>query len=132
MTVRRYAALDYLLVAPRGFPGSPVDSALEALGLSRRVVLRMPHFANAAVIVAKSDLAVTIPEGLARAVGKGLGLVSVPLPLTVSGFTFSIGYSSSFEDDPAHRWFRQQVLAAARHTRSLVEPDPTKGCDDAG
>jgi DNA-binding transcriptional LysR family regulator len=116
LTVRRYAALDHVLVAPRGLPGSPVDRALERLGMSRRVVLRMPHFAAATVIVSKTDLVVTLPEGLGREVGKGLGLVSVPLPLAVPGFTFSIGYSSSFVDDPAHRWFRLEVLAAARHT----------------
>jgi DNA-binding transcriptional LysR family regulator len=120
LTVRRYAALDHVLVAPRGLPGSPVDSALERLGLSRRVVLRMPHFAAAAVVVSKTDLVVTLPEGLAREVAKGLGLVSAALPLVVPGFTFSIGYSSSFENDPAHRWFRQQVLAAARHTSSAA------------
>jgi len=109
-----YAALDHVLVAPRGLPGSAVDTALEALGLSRRVVLRMPHFTAAAVVVSKTDLVVTLPEGLAREVAPGLGLVAVPLPFAVPGFTFSIGYSESFEDDAAHRWFRERVVEAAR------------------
>jgi DNA-binding transcriptional LysR family regulator len=114
MTLRRYASLDHVLVAPRGLPGSAVDTALEPLGLSRRVVLRMPHFTAAAVVVSKTDLAVTLPEGLVREVATELGLVSVPLPVAVPGFTFSIGYSSSFEDDAAHRWFRERVVEAAR------------------
>lgn len=114
MTVRRYAALDHVLVAPRGLPGSAVDTALEPLGVSRRLVLRMPHFTAAAVVVSKTDLVVTIPEGLAREVAGELGLVSVPLPFAVPGFTFNIGYSSSFEDDAAHRWFRERLVEAAR------------------
>jgi DNA-binding transcriptional LysR family regulator len=122
LTVRRYAALDHVLVAPRGLPGSPVDSALERLGLQRRVVLRTTHFAAAAVVVSKTDLVVTLPEGLAREVAKGLGLVAVALPLQVPGFDFSMGYSSGFENDPAHRWFREQVLAAARHTSPPAVP----------
>ncbi|HTQ46845.1 MAG TPA: LysR family transcriptional regulator [Polyangiaceae bacterium] len=113
MTVRGYAALDHVLVAPRGLPGSAVDTALEPLGLSRRVVLRMPHFTAAAVVVSKTELVVTLPEGLAHEVADGLGLVSVPLPLAVPGFTFSIGYSSAFEDDAPHRWFRERVVEAA-------------------
>jgi len=110
MTVRRYAALDHVLVSPRGLPGSAVDAALEPLGLSRRVVLRTPHFAAAAIVVSRTDLVVTLPEGLAREVTKQLGLVSLPAPLALGGFTFSIGYSSSFENDPAHRWFRERVV----------------------
>ena len=42
LTPQRYARLDHVLVTPRGLPGSSVDSALEPLGLTRRVVLRMP------------------------------------------------------------------------------------------
>jgi DNA-binding transcriptional LysR family regulator len=118
MSVRRYAALDHVLVAPRGLPGSAVDTALESLGLTRRVVLRMPHFTAAAVVVSKTDLVVTLPEGLAREVAPGLGLVSVPVPFAISGFTFSVGYSSGFEDDAAHRWFRERVVEAAEKPRA--------------
>jgi DNA-binding transcriptional LysR family regulator len=114
MTARRYAALDHVLVAPRGLPGSSVDAALEPLGLSRRVVLRIPHFAAAAVIVSKTDFVVTLPASVARAVADNLGLVVLPVPFPLAGVSFSIGYSTSFEDDPAHRWFRERVLEAAR------------------
>jgi DNA-binding transcriptional LysR family regulator len=114
MTLRRYLALDHLLVTPRGLPGSAVDTALEPLGMSRRVVLRMPHFAAAAVVVSKTDLVVTLPEGLAREVATALGLVSLSLPLEVPGFTFSIGYSAGSVDDPAHAWFRERVVEAVR------------------
>jgi DNA-binding transcriptional LysR family regulator len=114
MTARRYAALDHVLVMPRGLPGSPVDDALEPLGLSRRVVLRMPHFAAAAIVVSKTDLVVTLPTGLAGEMAQGLGLAALPVPLPLEGFTFSIGYSASYADDPAHRWFRERVVEAGR------------------
>ena len=120
MTARRYAALDHVLVAPRGLPGGAVDTALEPLGLSRRVVLRMPHFVAAAVVVSKTDLVVTLPAGMAREVAADLRLVTLRVPFAMSGFTFSIGYSSGFENDPAHRWFRARVVEAARASR----PDP--------
>ncbi len=113
LTISRYASLDHVLVTPRGLPGGAVDRALEPLGLTRRVVLRMPHFASAAAIVAKTDLVVTLPAGMARELAKPLGLAIRHAPFALEGFTFSIGYSSTFADDPAHRWFRARVLEAA-------------------
>ena len=113
LTARSYAALDHVLVTPRGLPGGAVDLALEPLGLTRRVVLRMPHFAAAAAVVAKTDLVVTMPAGMAAQV-MAFGLVTRPVPVSVAGFTFSIGYSASYENDAAHRWFRTRVVEAGR------------------
>jgi DNA-binding transcriptional LysR family regulator len=114
LTARSYAELDHVLVTPRGLPGSAVDAALEPLGLTRRVVLRIPHFAAAAHIVSKTDLVVTVVAGFAEEIAQRWRLVTLPAPIEVRGFTFSIGYSSSYEDDPAHRWFRERVVDAWR------------------
>jgi DNA-binding transcriptional LysR family regulator len=113
LTANRYAGLDHVLVTPRGLPGGAVDMALEPLGLTRRVVLRMPHFAAAAAVVARTDLVVTMPAGMAAQV-MAFGLVTRPVPVPVSDFTFSIGYSASYENDAAHRWFRTRVIEAGR------------------
>lgn len=115
MTVERYAALDHVLVSPRGLPGSIVDNALEPLGLARRVVLRIPHFVAAAAVVAKTDLAVTVPFGLARELAESLQLVCTKVPLSLKPVIFMIGYSTSLADDRMHLWFRQRVLAAGKN-----------------
>lgn len=116
LTPRRFAALDHVLVTPRGLPGSSVDTALEPLGLSRRIVLRVPHFAAAAIVVAKTDAVVTLPAGFARQVETSLDLISLPAPFPIGGFTFAIAYSTTYVDDPAHRWFRERVLEIGRST----------------
>ncbi len=108
-TARRYAALDHVLVTPRGLPGSTVDPVLAQEGLSRRVVLRVPHFMAAAVVVAETDLVVTVPESLARRMGGRLGLVARPVPVAIEPFVLSMGYSVSYRDDPAHRWLRERL-----------------------
>jgi DNA-binding transcriptional LysR family regulator len=114
MTARTYVELDHVLVAPRGLPGGAVESALEPLGLTRRVVLRMPHFAAAAAVVAETDLVVTLPADFASRMTRRLRLVAVPVPFPVRPSTFRIGFSSTYEGDVSHRWFRQRVLEAAR------------------
>lgn len=108
-TVRRYAALDHVLVTPRGLPGSTVDPLLAREGLSRRVVLRVPHFMAAAAVVAETDLIVTVPQSLANHLGDRLGLVSRPVPVAIEPFVLSMGYSVSYRDDPAHRWLRERL-----------------------
>jgi len=114
MTVAEYVALDHVLVSPRGLPGGSVDAALEPMGLRRRVVLQLPHFAAAALIVAQTDLVVTLPEGFAHNMARRLGLEAVPVPFPLPGFTFSIAFSPVNQDDPAHAWFRARVIEAAR------------------
>jgi len=114
LTPKTYAALEHVLVTPRGLPGSSVDSALEPLGLSRRVVLRIPHFAAAAAIVAQTDLVVTLPADFASGPLRRLGLVARPVPFTMPPSRFLMGYSSTYEADPAHRWFRRCVVEASR------------------
>lgn len=113
LTARRYADLAHVAVMPRGLPGSPADDALDLLGLRRRVVLRTQHFASAAVIVARTDLVVTLPESIARELGRTLGLVSVPVPFPLADVGFEIGFSATLEHDPAHRWFRTRFREAA-------------------
>jgi DNA-binding transcriptional LysR family regulator len=114
LDARTYASFDHALVTPRGLPGSPVDTALEGLGLRRRVVLRLPHFVVAALVVAESDLVVTQPRSFAEHMAKRAPLVVLPLPIAIRPFRFSIGYSAAVQSDPAHAWFRGVVLGVAR------------------
>ena len=117
LTPRAYAALDHVLVTPRGLPGSSVDTALEPLSLTRRVVLRVPHFAAAAIIVSKTDLVVTLPSGFASQVAKSLRLASMPVPFPIPSFAFAIAYSATFESDPGHRWFRERIAEVGQQER---------------
>lgn len=114
LTPERFAALDHVLVTPRGLPGSATDTALEAMGLGRRVVLRLPHFAAAAHVVGRTDLVVMMPAGFAARVRREAGLVTRPAPVPIAPFTFAIAYGTPSENDPAHRWFRERVMEIGR------------------
>jgi DNA-binding transcriptional LysR family regulator len=111
---KRYASFDHALVTPRGLPGSPIDTALEALGLRRRIALRLPHFVVAALVVAESDLVVTQPRSFAEHMAQRAPLSVLKLPVAIAPFRFSIGYSVALQADPAHTWFRGVFLEVAR------------------
>ena len=114
LSVETYAALDHILVAPRGFTGGVVDSALQTLGLTRRVVLCVPHFSTAVHIVATTDLVVTIPESFARLMAETLPITVLPVPLPLEGFQFTVVFSAAARDDPAHAWIREQLVRAGK------------------
>ncbi len=116
LTLARYAALDHLLIAPRGTPGSFVDDALAERGKQRRVALAVPHFLVAPHVVATTDLILTVASRVAAAVAGPLDLVTVPPPVELPGFAMALYWHERRHHDPAQRWLRgliAEVAAAA-------------------
>lgn len=113
MTPKRFAALAHLQIAVRGTPGGPVDDALAALGLQRRVVLRVPEFLVAPLLVARSDLVLTAPSRMIEAVGLRALRVFEP-PLRIPTFTLWQVWHEGRRQEPAHAWLRQTLLEIAR------------------
>jgi DNA-binding transcriptional LysR family regulator len=114
LSLARYLELGHVLIAPRGTPGGPVDSALERLGLSRRVAARTQSFLSAPLLVARTDLLLTGPARLLRSFERLLGLRLLPPPFPLQGFAVHQGWHPRMQDDAAHRWLRALVARVAR------------------
>lgn len=106
LTAESYASLSHLLIAPRGMPGSPVDEALQRVGLRRRIVLRTPHFVAAPFLVARSDLVVTAPVGLIAEAAQHVPLTVVAPPVTLPEVEGHMVWHERRHLDPAHQWLR--------------------------
>ncbi len=110
LTPDHYAQGRHVCVT-RAVPGKgPVDGALRALGLERRIVASVGGFAAALAIARRSDLIATVPErhtGLLRD-----GLRSLPLPFAAPEVTISLLWHPRLDADPAHRWLRGCVRDA--------------------
>ncbi len=109
LTLRRYAALDHVLVAPGGTPRGVADRVLEEHGLHRRVARTVASFVVAPRLVCNSDYVLTLAERLARPMAAELGLVVVDAPEPMGGFTVKMAWHRRTESDPAHSWLRDQV-----------------------
>jgi DNA-binding transcriptional LysR family regulator len=124
-TLKRYLEARHVLVSPRGQPGSIVDRALAARGLSRRVVLRVQSFSSAALMVAESDaLVTTMPAAAARALARRLPLALHPVPVETPHIAFGAIFSEVYRFDPAHTWFRGLVAEVARSDAASAPPRP--------
>jgi DNA-binding transcriptional LysR family regulator len=109
-----YLALDHLLIAPHGLPGSLVDQALAQRGHTRRVAVVIQHFVSAPFIVAESDLALTCPATLAEVARAHLDVRVMPVPLDLALDETSMVWHDRVQDDPSHAWLRQIVAKQIR------------------
>jgi DNA-binding transcriptional LysR family regulator len=123
-----FAALDHLVVAPSGltyFSGA-VDEALAERGLSRRVVVRSPHFLLAAHLVATSDLVLAPSSRAAAQIARYLPVSCRPLPFPTRDIALGLYWHERVHHSVAHRWFRSEVARAvsAPTEGTLGSPSP--------
>jgi LysR family transcriptional regulator, transcriptional activator of nodD3 and syrA len=114
LTLERFVELPHLLIAPGGTPGSRVDTALAARGLTRRVVVRIHTFLSAASIVAATDLVLTAPTRVLEPLARPFGLRLLPSPVVLDRFAVLAAWHPRVHDDPAHVWFRTMIAAASK------------------
>ena len=105
-----YTALRHVAVTISGVGESAVDVALAALGRTRHVALRVPHVLAGAMLVADSDMVLTLPGRLARRLADRLPLALVNLPFEVPPLAPAMIWHERFHGDPAHAWVRQQLV----------------------
>lgn len=114
LTPERFASLDHLLVSVLDDGPGAVDKALAALGLTRRVAVRQPHFYAALAICAGTDLAVTLPASVADRYVDAGALIRRPAPVAGEPFTIALLWPAMLARDPAQAWLRDEVAAATR------------------
>lgn len=110
LSLECYVTLRHVTVTISGVGESAVDVALSTLGLTRHVALRVPHFLAGAMLVADSDMILTLPSRLARRLAERLPLVLLDLPLQVAPLSPAMIWHERFHGDPAHIWVRQQLV----------------------
>ena len=129
VTASRYAACGHVVASRRGRTHGPVDDALEALGLQRRVIVVVPSFPAALAISATSDLVGLVTRSFIRAGQAGTAGTNgrtvhcFTLPVQTSAITVSRMWHPRANADPLHCWLRETVLSICRsHLASLAEP----------
>jgi len=102
-----FAGLSHALVSPtgQGIIG-PVDTALERLGLSRRIALSVTRFTTLPQIVASTDLIASVPSRFAVRPEVHTLCQVWPLPFESPRFTMRMVWHQMHDADPAHQWLR--------------------------
>jgi len=114
LSLPAYLKLSHAMVSPTGTGGGPVDRALAREGAQRRIGLRLPSFSAALAIVARSDLALTGPAGLARLAPADPEIAVFAPPLPVPEHSIDLVWHERFTNDPGHAWLRDLMAEAAQ------------------
>ncbi|MBO6933781.1 MAG: LysR family transcriptional regulator [Deltaproteobacteria bacterium] len=113
LTLKQYVELPHALIGV-GDPGPTyVDRALAEKGLSRRVALRIGHFVAAPLVVAETDLVLTMPRRLAERLARTAPLQVHPPPVGLEPFALHAVWHERRQREPAHRFLRELVVEAA-------------------
>ncbi|MEV0522049.1 LysR family transcriptional regulator [Streptomyces sp. NPDC050439] len=116
LTPARLAAADHVAVSRRGRFTGPLDTALAAHDLRRRVTVVLPSHLAAMALAARSDVVCLVPAALpgeacspltADATALGLHLLDIPLPLPP--LTLGMAWHPRQDADGAHHWLRDAV-----------------------
>ena len=106
-TLKQYLELAHVAVGA-------LDRPLADLGLRRRVALSVPFLVPAVAAVAGSDLVVTLPRKLAKAVAAMANVRFVEPPPEIKSFQYFMVWHPRLTAEPAQVWFREQLRIVAK------------------
>ncbi|KAF1012095.1 MAG: Nodulation protein D 2 [Pseudomonas fluorescens] len=123
ITPARFASYSHISVSRRGIARGPIDAALDALGLERRVALIAPGFHGAMFMLPDSDLLLPVPkEALLSARRMNLPLRSFTLPISLPTLVLFQAWHPRFDKDPAHKWLRETLRECCQATWREAQP----------
>lgn len=119
ISLEQWAACGHVMVSRTGQTENAIDVSLEPPNLRRKVAIVVPSYMSAMQLVRHSDLFAAVPRScLGNAFVTDFtaanGLQYFELPLAIPAFTISEIWHPRLDHDPAHQWFRTEVLELCR------------------
>ncbi|MFC7518546.1 LysR family transcriptional regulator [Herbaspirillum sp. GCM10030257] len=111
LTLAQFCELEHVIVSPdRGGFYGVTDDALAKAGLTRKVVLSVPHFLLMMSVLASTDLVAMLPS---RLVGNTKTLQIIEPPVDVPRYEMVMLWHERSHRDPAHEWLRETIATSA-------------------
>lgn len=112
LSLETYLQLEHIQTSSRRRGPGLEDVELSRQGLQRRIRLRCQHYFAACRVVSETDLALTMPERLARIVNQQFNNQILPIPLEMPSLDVYLYWHANVDSDPANTWLRTQIGAA--------------------
>ena len=116
--INEFVSVPHMLISRTGKRVGIIDQKLAELGLERRIKLIVPHFLSAPLIVAKTDMILSLPYRIAEQFTTIAPLVIFPLPFELPDYDLCMIWHPIMDKDPAHQWLRDKILHLARSLTS--------------
>jgi DNA-binding transcriptional LysR family regulator len=107
ISAKQFRLAAHVLVSYAGTGHQVIEETFVKEGLSGRIAARVPDFLVVPMILARTELIVTLPSRVA-AVFAQLGKFKVlELPIDMPSFEVRLHWHQRFHQDPANRWLRE-------------------------
>ena len=107
ISAKQFRVAAHVLVSYAGTGHQVIAETFLAAGLSARIAVRVPHFLVVPMILARTDLIVTVPSRVAAIFARLGNFKVLPLPLRMPSFEVRLHWHERFHQDPANRWLRE-------------------------
>jgi DNA-binding transcriptional LysR family regulator len=134
VSLARWAAYGHVMTSRTGEAENPIDVALGLSDRRRKVLVVAPSYTSAMQLVRASDMLSVIPHSclgnaFAPDYAAANGLHAFELPLSAPAFNVSAIWHPRLDRDPAHRWFREEVLKVCHAAASPQHPQLSSPAD---
>ncbi|HSC96628.1 MAG TPA: LysR family transcriptional regulator [Burkholderiales bacterium] len=109
ITKKQFLEAQHVVVDQEGKSHELFEETLAAQGLARRVALRVPHFLSVPLVVAESDLIVTVPYAIGASFAKMANLTMLRPPIQVGRPEVKQHWHARFHHDQVNLWIRGVV-----------------------
>lgn len=110
-TLEAFLSCSHALITVTNSRMGYIDAVLENLGAKRRILLRLPHFLSAPLIVAKTDLILTLPRRLALLFAEFANLAVFDPPIELEAFNYLQVWHQRRQLEPRHIWLREIIAS---------------------
>ncbi|MBW2605050.1 MAG: LysR family transcriptional regulator [Deltaproteobacteria bacterium] len=113
MSMEQFTETPHILFSVMGTPFKMafLDKWLENQNIRRKFSVTSAAFLPAALILAETDYIMTLPRRIATKLTEIMALRLVELPINPPNFQLNLIWHPLYEKDPAHIWFKWQLLS---------------------
>jgi len=111
LTLESFVSYSHALVSIPQSSKSYIDTALEALGMQRRIMLKVAHFFAAPLIVAQSNLILLTPRRVATLFAQFANLAMLESPIKMQDYSYGQIWHPRHQNDLQHLWLRKLIVA---------------------
>jgi len=122
MTKKAFAELPHAVVQAEGRSQEIVEQYLKEQGIRRRELLHSPHFLSIPMVIAATDLVVTVPAAVGEVFARIADVAVLEPPYKMPTFDLKQHWHRSQHDDPGNRWLRGIVLELFGESKTSTSP----------
>ena len=111
LTKRQFRMLPHAVVQAEGRSQEIVEQFLKEKGIERRKMLHSPHFLSIPMVVASTDLVVTVPAAVAEVFERIANVRALDPPYSIPSFDLKQHWHRCQKSDPGNQWLRSLVVS---------------------